>query len=105
MKLLVTGGLGFIGSNFIRYTLTKYKNNTKTSKQQPNKKQNPKNKHFNSTETQKKLHNHTLKDLIHVKDVAKANLNALEHNNANYQAINIDLFGKALKKLKERHLA
>lgn len=27
MKLLVTGGLGFIGSNFIRYTLTKYSNN------------------------------------------------------------------------------
>ena len=29
------------------------------------------------------------RDFIHVKDVAKANLNALEHNNANYQAINI----------------
>jgi len=26
LKLLVTGGLGFIGSNFIRYMLTKYKN-------------------------------------------------------------------------------
>jgi catalase (peroxidase I) len=38
---------------------TKLKHNLK---QQPNKKQNPKNKHFNSTETQKKLHNHTLKD-------------------------------------------
>ena len=25
MKLLVTGGLGFIGSNFIRYILNKYK--------------------------------------------------------------------------------
>ena len=29
------------------------------------------------------------RDFIHVKDVAKANLNALEHTNANYQAINI----------------
>jgi dTDP-L-rhamnose 4-epimerase len=29
------------------------------------------------------------RDFIHVKDIAKANLNALEHNNANYQAINI----------------
>ena len=29
------------------------------------------------------------RDFIHVKDVAKANLNALEHNNADYQAINI----------------
>lgn len=29
------------------------------------------------------------RDFIHVEDVAKANLNALEHNNANYQAINI----------------
>jgi dTDP-L-rhamnose 4-epimerase len=29
------------------------------------------------------------RDFIHVKDVAKANLNALEHKNANYQAINI----------------
>lgn len=27
MKILVTGGLGFIGSNFIRYTLSKYSNN------------------------------------------------------------------------------
>jgi len=26
LKLLVTGGLGFIGSNFIRYMLTKYNN-------------------------------------------------------------------------------
>jgi dTDP-L-rhamnose 4-epimerase len=29
------------------------------------------------------------RDFIHVKDVAQANLNALEHNNANYKAINI----------------
>jgi len=29
------------------------------------------------------------RDFIHVKDIAKANLNALEHNNANYKAINI----------------
>jgi len=29
------------------------------------------------------------RDFIHVKDVAKANLKALEHNNADYQAINI----------------
>jgi len=29
------------------------------------------------------------RDFIHVKDIAKANLNALEHNNADYQAINI----------------
>lgn len=29
------------------------------------------------------------RDFIHVKDIAKANLLALEHNNANYQAINI----------------
>jgi len=29
------------------------------------------------------------RDFIHVKDVAKANLNALEHSNANYQAVNI----------------
>jgi len=29
------------------------------------------------------------RDFIHAKDVAKANVNALEHNNANYQAINI----------------
>jgi len=31
------------------------------------------------------------RDFIHVKDIAKANLNALEHNNANYQAINIGI--------------
>ena len=29
------------------------------------------------------------RDFIHVKDVAKANLNALEHSNADYKAINI----------------
>jgi len=29
------------------------------------------------------------RDFIHVKDIAQANLNALEHNNANYHAINI----------------
>jgi len=29
------------------------------------------------------------RDFIHVKDIAKANLNALEHNNPNYKAINI----------------
>ena len=29
------------------------------------------------------------RDFIHVKDVAKANLNALEHNRADYQAVNI----------------
>jgi len=29
------------------------------------------------------------RDFIHVKGIAKANLKALEHNNANYQAINI----------------
>jgi len=29
------------------------------------------------------------RDFIHVKDLAKANLNALEHSNANYKAINI----------------
>jgi len=29
------------------------------------------------------------RDFIHAKDIAKANLNALEHNNVNYQAINI----------------
>jgi dTDP-L-rhamnose 4-epimerase len=29
------------------------------------------------------------RDFIHVRDVAKANLNALEHSNADYQAINI----------------
>jgi dTDP-L-rhamnose 4-epimerase len=29
------------------------------------------------------------RDFIHVKDIAQANLNALEHNNANYKAINI----------------
>jgi len=29
------------------------------------------------------------RDFIHVKDVAKANLSALEHNKANYQAVNI----------------
>jgi dTDP-L-rhamnose 4-epimerase len=42
------------------------------------------------------------RDFIHVKDVAQANLNALEHNNANYQAINIGT-GKPLsiKKLAE----
>ncbi|HCM45336.1 MAG TPA: dTDP-glucose 4,6-dehydratase, partial [Candidatus Veblenbacteria bacterium] len=28
MKLLVTGGAGFIGSNFIRYTLGKYQDVT-----------------------------------------------------------------------------
>jgi dTDP-L-rhamnose 4-epimerase len=35
------------------------------------------------------------RDFIHVKDIAKANLNALEHNNADYKAINIGT-GKAL---------
>ena len=29
------------------------------------------------------------RDFIHVKDIGKANLNALEHNNADYKAINI----------------
>jgi len=29
------------------------------------------------------------RDFIHAKDVAKANLNALEHNDADYKAINI----------------
>ena len=29
------------------------------------------------------------RDFIHVKDIAKANLNALEHNNPNYKTINI----------------
>jgi len=29
------------------------------------------------------------RDFLHVKDIAQANLNALEHNNADYQAINI----------------
>jgi nucleoside-diphosphate-sugar epimerase len=29
------------------------------------------------------------RDFIHVKGIAKANLNALEHNNADYKAINI----------------
>jgi len=29
------------------------------------------------------------RDFIHVKDIAKANLNALEHNNPNYKAINV----------------
>jgi dTDP-L-rhamnose 4-epimerase len=29
------------------------------------------------------------RDFIHAKDIAKANLNALKHNNANHQAINI----------------
>jgi dTDP-L-rhamnose 4-epimerase len=42
------------------------------------------------------------RDFIHVKDVAKANVNALEHSNADYQAINIGT-GKPLtiKKLAE----
>jgi len=42
------------------------------------------------------------RDFIHVKDIAKANLNALEHNNADYQAINIGT-GKpiTIKKLAE----
>ena len=42
------------------------------------------------------------RDFIHVKDVAKVNLNALEHNNADYEAINIGT-GKpiSIKKLTE----
>jgi len=42
------------------------------------------------------------RDFIHVKDIAQANLNALEHNNANYKAINIAT-GKpiTIKKLAE----
>ena len=42
------------------------------------------------------------RDFIHVKDIAKANLKALEHNNADYQAINIGT-GKpiSIKRLAE----
>jgi len=43
-----------------------------------------------------------VRDFVHVKDVAKANVSALEHTNANYMAINIGT-GKAttIKKLAE----